>query len=540
MDVDVRELGSSRVALHVKLSADEVKGAFDRTYQSLSDRGGIRGFRPGKVPRKILDRYYDYDAIRAATYEALVQERLEEAMDQQNLQPIEQVSVEVGAPPDEEELTAERIRSGLAQREETDEPGDLTPEELEEQLDEELEDIPLVEGEAFEFYSVFTTYPRPKLPDVDQLSLKRPVRRVTDEEIDEQLEQLRRVNVREVEVEREEIADGDLVVADVKVVTQDEDPAEVEATEREIEVGAGEWLADIDEKLIGHTVGDVVEGEFEYDADHPDADLAGRSARIIAQIRSFAARELPELTDEFARGLGDYEGLEDLRQSIREQLQEQYDEHAEEELRGQVMRYILEGTKLELPEEFVDQAAERSYDQIRDELQQMGMSVDEFAEAVDTDIEELRENQRTRAESALKLHFGIEALIDERGVEVTDEDLTEELQRIAAESGGDLQFVEQAAALQPDFAEEIHDRVARRKLLDQIIAAAHIEDVPAEEYAQEKETEDIPEGRQPEQTALALGEPEGAGASNEETTPRASTDLDDASDQDTGQESEGN
>ncbi|MEA3401909.1 MAG: trigger factor [Armatimonadota bacterium] len=539
MDVDVRELGGSRVALHVKLSADEVKGAFDRTYQSLSDRGGIRGFRPGKVPRKILDRYYDYDLIRGATYETLVQERLEEALDQEGLQPIEQLSIETGAPPDEEELAAERIRSGLAQEEEAQQPAD--PEELtDEELQEELKDIPLVEGEAFEFYSVFTTWPRPKLPDMDELSLKRPVTRVSDEEVEEQLEELRRLNIQEVEAEREEIADGDLVVADVKVVVEGEDPAEVEATEQDIEVGNREYLADLDQKLIGHTAGDVVEAQFEYDQDHPDEDLAGRSARIIAEIHSFSARELPELTDEFARSLGDYESLEDLRRSIREQLQEQYDEQAEEELRGQVMRYVMEGTEIELPEQFVEEAAERSHDQLRDELQQMGMSVDELAEAVELDPEELRENQRARAESALKLHFALDALIEEWGVEVTDEDLTEELQRIAAESGSGLEFVEQAAALQPDFAEETRDRVARRKLLDEIIASADIEEVPAEEYAEAEGTERAPEEPQPEQAPLPIGEPEVAEESDEAPITMASKDVRHEPDEDTEQESEVN
>ena len=104
MDVDVREHGGSRVTLHVRLDKNEVQSAFDRMYQRLSDYGGIRGFRPGKVPRKILDRHYDPEAIRALTYEALIQERVEQVMEQEDLRPIEQVQIEVGAPPDDDEL----------------------------------------------------------------------------------------------------------------------------------------------------------------------------------------------------------------------------------------------------------------------------------------------------------------------------------------------------------------------------------------------------------------------------------------------------
>jgi len=524
VDVDVRELGNSRVALHVKLSADEVSGAFDRTYQQLSDRGGIKGFRPGKVPRKILERYYDADAIRAATYEALVQDRLEEAMELENLRPIDQVEIEVGAPPEEDEILAEKIKGGLTDEEATESEEAEEPAETEEADEEEPhEEIPLQEGEPFEFYSVFTAYPRPSLPDLSDLKLRKPVAEVTDEDVEEQIERLRRINAEEVEVDREEIADGDVVVAKLKVVVEGEDPDEVNATEQEIIVGERDYLGDIDEKLIGHKAGDVVEAEFTYQEDHPDEELAGKSARIIAEIESFSARELPELTDEFAQSLGDYKDLEDLRSSIRQQLERRAEEKAQEELRAQVTRRILEGTEVELPEEFVEQAAERSLEDLRSELQQMGMSIDEFAEATGQDEEELRSNQRARAESGLKLHFAIEALAREREIEVTDEDVAVELRRIAEESGGDMEFVQQAAMLQPNFAEEVQDRAMRRKLFEDLIASAEIEEVPADQYAQEaaereasepEPAEAEPAGEAVEEVATAT-EPEAAGEAAE-------------------------
>jgi len=498
VEVDVRELGGSRVTVHVRLDVGEVQGAFDRTYQQLSERGGIRGFRPGKVPRSILERHYDSELIRAVTYDALVQKRLQDALEEHKLRPIEEISVEAGAPPGDEELLAETIRSGLVAEEEgaaADEAearkhGDDEVGGDEEQVhDEEDEDeeVPLVEGEAFEFHATFTVYPRPQLPDLSDLKLRRPVATVSDEDIDARLEELRRINAEEIDVERDTIEDGDLVTADVKVVLEDEDEDEIEPTEREITVGEGEYLGEIDQALIGHTPGDVVERPFEYGEDHPDEALRGRSGRVIAEIDSFSARKLPDLDDEFAQSLGDYETLADLRASIREQLETRAAEHAREELRGQVLRYLLENAEVEMPEEFVERTAERSYQDLRSELQRYGMSLEEFAEVAELDEEGLRANERRRAESALKLNFALEALAEELGVEVTDDDLTAELQRVAAESGGDLEFVRQAAALQPDFAEEMRDRALRRKLIDHIVDSAEIEDVPADEYEAERE-----------------------------------------------------
>jgi trigger factor len=477
----------------VSLDKGEVNNAFNRTYQQLSDRGGVKGFRPGKVPRKILDRHYDREIIRAVTYEDLIQSQLEKAMEQENLRPIDQLDIQHGTPPDDDEELAATIKEGLVededeQAEEAAEAAEAAAEAPEEALEETMEDVPLEEGEPFEFYVTFTSYPRPELPDLSELKLKRPVSEVTDEEVDERLEQLRQINAEEVETDREEIAEGDEVIVDIKIVLEDEDADEVEPRQEDIVIGQRDYIGDIDQALIGREPGEIVEVEYTFEEDHPDESLAGNTARVIAEIDSFSARELPELTDEFAQSLGDYEDLEALRSSIREQLQSERDAEADEELRSQVLRHILENTEMELPEQFVDEAADRSLDDLRDELQQTGMSIEEFAEANDLDEEDLRENQQARALSSLKLHFALEALAREREVEATEEDVTAELQRIAAQAGGDMDFVQQAAALQPNFMDEVQDRVMRRRLLEDIIDSAEVEEVSAGEYEEYAES----------------------------------------------------
>ncbi|MFO8081147.1 MAG: trigger factor [Armatimonadota bacterium] len=537
MDVNVRDHGGSQYTVHVSLDKGEVNNAFNRTYQQLSERGGVRGFRPGKVPRKILDRYYEEDIIRAFTYEDLIQSRLEEAMEQENLRPIDQLDVQHGTPPDEDEELAERIKSGLAEDEDEVEEDDEAEaaealeeaaEAPEEALEETMEDVPLREGEPFDFYVSFTAYPRPDLPDLSDLKLKRPVSEVPEEEIDERLEQLRQINAEEVETDRDQIAEGDEVVVDIKIVLEDEDADETEARQEEIIVGERDYIGDIDEALIGHEPGDIVEVEYTFEEDHPDETLAGNTATIIAEVDSFSARELPELTDEFAQSLGDYADLAELRESIREQLQGEREREAEEELRSQVLRHILENTELELPEQFVDEAADRSLDDLRTQLQQTGMSIEEFAEANDLDEEELRENQRARALSSLKLHFALEALAREREVELTEEAVTAELQRIAADAGGDMSFVQQAAALQPNFMEEVQDRVTRRLVLEDIIEDAEVEEVSAEEYAQYvAELHASEEGNgEPEAEDTSEAAEEGAEETPEEELEVASEDVD--------------
>lgn len=502
MDVVVREHGQSRYTVHVSLSADEVKGAFDRTYQQLSDRGGIRGFRPGKVPRSILERHYDYEVIRAGTYESLVQDKLQAALEENDLNPIDQINIEAGSPPDDDEALAETIKGGLVDEDpEADE-------EAEEELPEEEEDIdiPLVEGEAFDFYTSFTAYPRPQLPDLADLKLKRPIAEVTDEDVAERIERIRQASAEEVEVDRDTIEDGDLVVADIGIVLEDEDPDEASLNEQEIVIGDREYIGDLDKAMIGHKAGDTVEVPYEYPLDHPDEELAGKSARVLAEISSFSGRELPELDDEFARGLGNYDDLDDLRATLRDQLQQEADRQADQALHAQVLQFLAENTEVALPGEFVERAVQRSQDDLLRELQGVGMSLEEFIEASSSDPDEFERRQEEEAINTLTLHFATEALAREREIELDEEDMVQELQRIANDSGGDMQAVQQAAALQQGFGDEVRERAIRRKLIAEIVESAEIEDIPLEQYEAELESEEAgSEAAQPLEDADSAG-----------------------------------
>lgn len=535
MDVDVRAHGNSRYTVHISLDKGDVNNAFDKTYRQLSDRGGIRGFRPGKVPRKILDRHYEPELIGAITYDDLVQSELQQALENADLRPMDQLDVKAGPPPDEEEALAETIKSGLAPDEdeasadEDEEVADADDaEDAEAALQEAMEEVPLKEDEPFEFYVTFTAYPRPELPDLSGLKLKRPVAEIPEEEIDRRLEQLRYINAEEIESDRDTIADGDFVVFDMKIVLEGEDPDEATSTQDEIIIGERDHIAGIDRAIIGHRPGDIVEVEYTFDEEHPDEDLAGKRARVIAEIDSFSPRELPELDDEFAGSLGDYETLDDLRSSIREQLETQAQNRAYEELRRQVLRHITEGTQIELPENLIDEAAERAFEDLQEELQRSGMSVEEFAEARDLDVEQLREDQRARGIRTVTRHFAIEALAREREIEVGEQEIMAEISRFAEESGNDLEFVLQAAAVQPDFLEDIRERALNRLVVQDIIDSAEIEDVTPEEYeswlgetqGHQDEVRDVPEGEAAapaEEGPAEVDEADEAETSNPET-----------------------
>ena len=139
-------------------------------------------------------------------------------------------------------------------------------------------------------------------------------------------------------------------------------------------------------------------------------------------------------------------------------------------MRSQALEQLLDGVEVELPEEFVTDAAQRSAAGLMQEIQRSGMTVEDFAEAVGIDEETLAENQRARAASGLKLHFALEALIEQWEIEADEDDIATEMQRMADETGNSLMMVQQATQLQPGFGEELLERATRTKLIAAVVA----------------------------------------------------------------------
>lgn len=476
MDVDVRELGGSRVILHVSLDAAEVQSAFDRTYDELSRRGGVPGFRPGKVPRAILRRHYDLETIRAYTLDSLLQERFQQACEQYDLRPLGQPEVEVGPPPDEDEVLARTIKAKAGVTEEADAEAD---EAAEDEADESL--LP-EEGQPFEFHGIFTVYPRPKLPDFSALKLRRPVAAVTDEQVQERLEQLRELHATTVELDRDVAAEGDVVTADVALVLEGEQAEDAPVQQHEFILGQREYNPPIDRAIIGHKVGDTVEVPVSYPEDYVDPELAGKSGLMRATITAIQGRQLPELNDDFARSLGDYQSMEDLRAQLRTSMEREQQEYAAQALRQQALEYLLENTEVEIPEELAARASSREFERFKEQLARSGMSVEQFAEVAGTDEKTIRAREQERAVNLLKLYFTMDKLIELRGIEATEEDVAAEIRRLAEETGADEELVRQAVEVQAELAEELRDRARRARLIDSLIAEAQIEDVPLEEY----------------------------------------------------------
>lgn len=483
MEVTKKQLPGSELEVQVQLEAGEVDGAYDRIYQEISDQGGIPGFRPGHVPPVIIRRRVDEEQLQEMAWMRLVEDHYPNILEEHDIEPLDDPTF-----PD-------------------------------------LEDIDLEEGEPLEFTFNVLVQPVPDIEQYKGIEVIKPGVEITGEDIDNAIEEMRQSAAEEVKPDRDTVEKGDLVTVDLQVQLDDADEPLSQA-EQEFEIGSGRYDPPIDEKLVGRIVGQTVEIDHEYPDDYDDEELAGKKATITVKIKELRERLVPDLDDDFAQEEG-FEDLEDLKETVREQVQGNLERRAREEAEHSALANILAGTTIDLPDRLVEQAASSSFENFQAELQREGLDMESFTEITGASEEEVRENERVRARAALKLNFVLSEIQQREELEVEDDDLDAEIERFAASTGSDADFVRQALELQDGLEDQLRERALRTKILDFILDHAEVQEIPRDEWEEAKEAE----RKRLEAKAKELA-PEEAEEPAELEAEQAAEDADDAEDAD--------
>jgi len=419
----------------------------------------VPGFRPGKAPNAILKRHYNNELIQELAWSAFLEDIYAPALQDSDLNPIE------------------------------------------------------VE-------TVLTVHPEPDLPDYKALKLIKARTEVTDEEIDEQLEQLRESYADEIEVDRDSVAEGDLVQVAMSIIGPD---GEI------VEESESQFIADRDSdqpvarKLSGHMIGQVVTDETPIAEDFDDEKLAGQMVTIEATISSLKERKLPELDDNFAADVDkELASLEELRERIADQLANSKRRVAERNLRNMAITTVMQASNIDLPQELIDNVTASQVQSYMQYLQGQGLSAEESVQA-------MRDDQDTvsgQVIGGLKLHYVFQAIADREEIEITDEDLKAAIPGYAAENDLDEQMVKEAAEVHEEMENHLRNFTTQERIIQILLENAEIEEVPWEAYplrAKRHMDQYVEELRLPEKPEEATAEEEIEDVTESNPTPEAET-----------------
>jgi len=421
----VEPLSPTRVKLAVEMSFDELKPAFDAAYKKIGAEVRIPGFRPGKVPARILEQRIGRPAILDEVVSNAVPQAYGEALQENDVRPLGQPEIEVTR----------------------------------------LED-----GETIAFTAEVDIRPTIEIPDLDSLAVTVDPIEVTDEEMDNQINALRDRFAMLTGVDRS-AATGDYVSLDLAATVDGKSVEGGTTTGLSYEVGAGDLMIGLDEALVGMDEADTKTFETKLAA----GEQAGMTADVEITVRSVKEKQLPDLDDEFASTASEFDTLDELRADIEERLTRTKRLQQGSMARDKLMEHLIASTDVPLPEAVVNGEFEWRQQAMSAELEEAGMTMESYLEGLDTTVEAHDKELRDSVERAVRTQFILDAIADQREIGIENDDLVTYImsraQRLGVSPDEYAKQVSSAGQLPAAVAE-----IRRNKALAQLLEATAVTD----------------------------------------------------------------
>ncbi len=320
------------------------------------------------------------------------------------------------------------------------------------------------EEEPFRFTAQFDVWPEIVLPEYKNIEVKKKKISVTAQDINQYLENLRLKAAQYVPVEGRGVVDGDYVVAEIQ--GKDAKTKKLYPTEK-IALIAGDAQNEkvVNEKLIGLKQGESCDFVLTYDANHQNKKLAGKDIEYTLKVEAIKERKIPEVNDDFAKDLGDYKDLKDLKAKLREEVKAQKESESRRESAKEIVKSVSEKINIELPESLVDKEYKEVMKRLVSSMSQQGLNKEE--------VERLKEEGRKKAELNIKQHFILKKIAEKEKLAVSDKEVHEELKLIAKANNLPLAQVMDTFNKEGRL-EELRDTLQIKKTVDFLVESAII------------------------------------------------------------------
>lgn len=386
MSVQVEKLEKNMAKLTIEVSAEELEKALQQAYLKNKNRISIPGFRKGKVPRQMVEKMYGPEIFYEDAANALIPEAYEKALDE----------------------CGEDIVSSPA-----------------------IDVTQIEKGKPFIFTAEVALKPEVKLGKYKGVKVEKADIAVTDEEVDAEINKERENNARNIEVTDRPVKDGDMTVLDFEGFV---DGAAFEGGKGEnypLTIGSGAFIPGFEEQLIGAEIGKEVEVNVTFPEDYQAEELKGKAAVFKCTIKEIKEKELPELDDEFAGEVSEFETLEEYKADVKAKLTEKKEKEAKDAKEAAVIEAIVKDSEMEIPDAMVETQQKQMVDEFAQRIQMQGLSIDQYFQFTGTTYDKMIEQVKPQAEKRIKSRLVLEAIVKAENIEASEEDYEEEIKVMA-------------------------------------------------------------------------------------------------------------
>lgn len=437
MKVTIEDVSTVKKTLHIEVPKEDVAEALNAAYQDLKRNAKVKGFRPGKTPRSVLERYYKKD-VHADVASKLIQDTFVEAVQEHDLKL-------VGKP-------------------------EVNPSDLE--IDS-----------PFTYDATVEVTPELDPVDFKGMPLEKTLYRASDEELDAQLKMLQKNMARHEPLdEARPAAKDDIVLIDYEGF-ENEQPLEdmQKTTDFSLKIGEKRIHEDFDEQLVGMNPGEEKTISVQFTDDYFNKKLAGRQVTFQVELKEIRKESLPDIDDSFAKGLGPYENLDELKQKITENLQEGYDKRAEQEVNEQIFTTLLNKFEFEVPDSLVEHELTSIINEAEQSFAARNMKLEEAG--IDTD--QMREKYRDVAVKQVRRQLILNKIIDQEKLVLSDEETEAGLGDMAAAYNQPVDVINEFMKNDENRFEYFKHSLLEKKAIKLIMEHGEIKEVPPDKGKKE-------------------------------------------------------
>ena len=357
MSSEIIKKEDTEVTLKLVVESAKFEEAINRVYNKTKSKFNIQGFRKGKAPRKIIERYYGVEIFYEDAIEMIFPEVYEAALKEHNIEPVDNPKIDI------EEIN---------------------------------------KGEDVIFTAVIEVMPEFEVTEYKGIEVKKKEYNVQEEDIQKELDILLEKNARMIAIEDREVQENDMVIIDYKG-TIDGVAFEGGTAERQgLVIGSGQFIPGFEEQLVGKNIGEEVKVEVTFPEEYHAKELAGQDAIFEVVIHEIKEKEIPQLDDEFAKDVSEFDTLDELKNNIREDLEKDAKNMAEQELRNDVVEQVSNKIDIKIPDAVIERQIDNMLMDFGYNLQYQGLSIEQYLQMTGITGEDLREQMKADAVKTIR------------------------------------------------------------------------------------------------------------------------------------------
>lgn len=386
MSLQVEKLEKNMAKLTIEATDEELEKAIQTAYLKAKGKISIPGFRKGKAPRQLIEKMYGAEVFYEDAANAIIPEAYGKAAEESNLDIVSQPKIDV---------------------------------------------VQLEKGKPFIFTAEVALKPEVALGEYKGIEVENKATEVTDEEIQAEIDKERESNARTITIEDRPVQNGDETIIDFEGFVDGIPFEGGKGEDYSLVIGSHSFIDTFEDQLIGKSLGEETEVNVTFPEEYHAPDLAGKPAMFKVKIKEIKMKELPELDDEFAQDVSEFDTLEEYKADVKTKIEERKEKEAKNAKEDAVINAIIEKSSMEIPDAMIETQVRQMAEDFARRLQSQGLSVEQYFQFTGMTSEKLLEQMRPQAVKRIQSRLVLEAIVAAENIEVTDEEFQEEINKMA-------------------------------------------------------------------------------------------------------------